>query len=175
MRDDHVAAAPMVRWPSPVAGWFADLRRVATYSPVLGRWTTLNDFFHLTDRPYETFRPEPDAYATPYLAQAVARRDAEPVSWLARHRRLRARLDSTRAIQAFARSITAAAGKPIESEGPAETGSAAAIEEHIELRRPAEADARSRPVRAGLVVRPDRTDRRAVGGRDRRNRAAVTW
>ncbi len=28
--------------------------------PVLGRWTTLNDFFHLTDRPYETFRPEPD-------------------------------------------------------------------------------------------------------------------
>ena len=80
MRDDHVAAVPMVRWPSPVAPWFDDLRRVATYSPVLGRWTTLNDFFHLTDRPYETFRPDPDAYATPYLAQAVARRDAEPIS-----------------------------------------------------------------------------------------------
>ena len=72
MRDDHVAAVPLVHWPTPVAPWYQDLRRVATYSPVLGRWTTLNDFFHLTDRPYETFRPEPDTYATPYLAQSVA-------------------------------------------------------------------------------------------------------
>jgi alpha-mannosidase len=141
MRDDHVAAVPMVRWPSPVAGWFADLRRVATYSPVLGRWTTLNDFFHLTDRPYETFRPDPDAYATPYLAQAVARRDAEPVSWLARHRRLRGRLDATRAIHAFARAIASAAAGAISApEVSAEVPSSEAIEEHVELRRPEDAD-----------------------------------
>ena len=60
MKDDHVAALPLVHWPKPVAPWYLDLRRAAGYSPVLGRWTTLNDFFHLTDRPYETFRPEPD-------------------------------------------------------------------------------------------------------------------
>ena len=75
MKDDHVAALPLVHWPKPVAPWYLDLRRAASYSPVLGRWTTLNDFFHLTDRPYETFRPEPDKYQTPYLAQAVARRE----------------------------------------------------------------------------------------------------
>ena len=75
MKDDHVAALPLVHWPKPVAPWYLDLRRAAGYSPVLGRWTTLNDFFHLTDRPYETFRPEPDLYQTPYLAQAVARRE----------------------------------------------------------------------------------------------------
>ncbi len=92
MRDDHVAAVPVVHWPGLVASWYEDLRRVATYSPVLGRWTTLNDFFHLTDRPYEAFRPDPDAYATPYLAQAVAKRESEPVSRLARHHRLRARV-----------------------------------------------------------------------------------
>ena len=160
MRDDHVAAVPMVRWPSPVAGWFADLRRVATYSPVLGRWTTLNDFFHMTDRPYETFRPDPDGYATPYLAQAVARRDAEPVSWLARHRRLRARLDATRAVEALARAISSAATGTISApDGSADLPSTLAIEEHVELRRPDEANAdldRAGPAwsaaLAGLIV-----------------------
>ncbi len=142
MRDDHVAAVPVVRWPSPVAGWLADLRRVASYSPVLGRWTTLNDFFHLTDRPYETFRPDPDLYATPYLVQAAARRDPEPVSWLSRHRRLRARLDATLALQGFARAIASAASGAIASADlPVEDLSTATIEEHLELRRPDEATA----------------------------------
>lgn len=137
MRDDHIAALPVVRWPSPVSPWFADLRRVATYSPVLGRWTTLNDFFHLTDRPYEMFRPDPDTYATPYLTQAVARRDPEPVSWLPRHRRLRARLDAARMYEAMARAIACAAGR--EAAAPAELPATAAIEEHVELRRPEDA------------------------------------
>jgi alpha-mannosidase len=161
MRDDHVAAVPVVRWPSPVAPWFQDLRRVGTYSPVLGRWTTLNDFFHLTDRPYETFRPDPDAYATPYLAQAVARGDGEPISWLARHRRLRARLDATRVYQAFACAIAApAAGATGPAEGlPADLPSPESIEEHVELRRAEEADGeldRARPAWAaaltGLII-----------------------
>jgi alpha-mannosidase len=161
MRDDHVAVVPVVHWPSPVAPWFHDLRRAATYSPVLGRWTTLNDFFHLTDRPYETFRPDPDAYATPYLAQAVARGDVEPMSWLPRHRRLRARLDATRVYQAFACAIASpAAGAMRAPEGlPADLPSPEAIEEHIELRRPEEADRdldRAQPAWAaaltGLIV-----------------------
>ena len=75
MRNDHVATLPLVHWPTPVAMWYRDLRRGATYSPVLGRWVTLNDYFHLTDRPYETFRPDPDSYLSPYLAQAAASRD----------------------------------------------------------------------------------------------------
>jgi alpha-mannosidase len=142
MRDDHVAAIPFVRWPSPVAPWFTDLRRVATYSPVLARWTTLNDFFHLTDRPYETFRPEPDGYASPYLAQAAARGDAEPISWLARHRRLRARLDATRTLQAFGRAIaSSAAAEASTPQGlPADLAPIETIEEQVELRRPEDAE-----------------------------------
>ena len=53
MKNDHVATLALVHWPSPVASWYLDLRRSAGYSPVLGRWVTLNDYFHLTDRPYE--------------------------------------------------------------------------------------------------------------------------
>jgi alpha-mannosidase len=108
MKNDHVAALALVHWPSPVASWYLDLRRVATYSPVLGRWTTLNDFFHLSDRPYETFRPESDLYVTPYLQQAVAWRETEPVTRLTSHHRLRARLEAAWSLQAFAQAIGAA-------------------------------------------------------------------
>ena len=62
MKNDHVATLALLHWPLNVASWYIDLRRMATYSPVLGRCTTLSDYFHLTDRPYETFRPEPDSY-----------------------------------------------------------------------------------------------------------------
>ena len=108
MKNDHVAALPLAHWPRPVAPWYLDLRRVATYSPVLGRWTTLNDFFHLSDRPYETFRPESDQYVTPYLQQAVAKRESQPVTRLTRHHRLRARLDAAWTFQALAQAIAAA-------------------------------------------------------------------
>jgi alpha-mannosidase len=136
MRDDHVAAVPLVHWPNPVAPWYQDLRRVSTYSPVLGRWTTLNDFFHLTDRPYETFRPEPDSYTTPYLAQAVARREREPASRLARHHRLRARLDGARTIQALARALAPADGSPDRGiEVPGDVPTLEEIEERIETNR----------------------------------------
>ena len=109
MKNDHVAALPLVHWPAPVAPWYIDLRRAAPYSPVLGRWTTLNGFFHLTDRPYETFRPDADLYQSPYLAQAVSRREGEPIGRMARHHQLRARCEGARAIAALARAIASSA------------------------------------------------------------------
>ena len=105
MKDDHVATLPLAHWPSPVAGWYRDLRRVVSYSPVLARCVTLNDYFHLTDRPYETFSAEPDAYITPYLAQAVARRDPTPISRRAAHARLRTRLDALATVRALAEGL----------------------------------------------------------------------
>ncbi|MCA1686553.1 MAG: glycosyl hydrolase family 38, partial [Planctomycetia bacterium] len=132
MKDDHVATLPMVHWPSPVAGWFLDLRRVVGYSPVLARWVTLNDYFHLTDRPYETFSPGHDDYVTPYLAQAVARKDPQPVSRRAVHARLRARFDALSMLRATAEALGTA---PTLPEGPG----LAEIEADIETDRPVEA------------------------------------
>jgi len=117
MKDDHVAALPLVHWPRPVAPWYLDLRRAAGYSPVLGRWTTLNDFFHLTDRPYDTIRPEADNYQSPYLLQAAARRDPEPIGRLARHHRLRARIEAAGATRAVARAIAASAAQAAPDAG----------------------------------------------------------
>ena len=105
MKDDHVATLPLIHWPGQVAGWFKDFRRVAAYSSVIARFVTLNDFFHLTDRPYEVFGPEPDQYVTPYLAQAVAKKDPAPISSKAVHARLRARLDGLSALKAIAEGL----------------------------------------------------------------------
>ncbi len=106
MRTDTVATLPLVHWPKPVASWYLDLRRASTHSPVLGRWVTVNDYFQLTERPYETFRPELDEYVTPYLAQAAASREPRPISRYATHHRLRARLEAARWLRAIALGVT---------------------------------------------------------------------
>ncbi|OJW22557.1 MAG: glycosyl hydrolase family 38 [Planctomycetales bacterium 71-10] len=106
MRADTVATLPIVHWPSPVASWYLDLRRAATHSPVFGRWATVGDYFQLTDRPYETFRPEPDEYTSPYLAQAAMSREDDPVSRFATHHRLRARLESARWLRTLAKAVS---------------------------------------------------------------------
>ena len=118
MKNDHVAAVPLAHWPLPVAPWYIDLRRMASYSPVLGRFTTLNDFFHLTDRPYESIRPEPDAYVSPYLSQAAARKERDPISRLVRHHRSRARLAAAGTIHALERAIAATAVTPADGNPP---------------------------------------------------------
>ncbi|MGC8642850.1 MAG: glycosyl hydrolase family 38, partial [Isosphaeraceae bacterium] len=139
MKNDHVATLPLVHWPAPVASWYVDLRRGATYSPVLARWVTLNDYFHLTDRPYETFRPDPDSYLSPYLAQAVSRRETCPISRLARHHRLRARFEALQFARATALVIsTAETGSPDTSS---QDDSHTNIEEWIETGRHDEAAA----------------------------------
>ncbi|WP_406700963.1 glycosyl hydrolase family 38 [Singulisphaera sp. Ch08] len=112
MKDDHVATLPLVHWPNPVAPWYIDLRRVSAFSPVLARWVTLNDYFHLTDRPFESFRPEHDDYVTPYLSQAVARRDDRPISRKAVHARLRARLEALNATRALGRAVLGLGNPP---------------------------------------------------------------
>jgi alpha-mannosidase len=140
MRNDHIGVIPLVHWPKPVAPWFLDLRRTGSFSPVLGRWTTLNDFFHLTDRPYESLRPEPDQYQTPYLAQAVAKRESSPIGHLVRHHILRARYDAIRSIQALARAITlSSAGKVTDSSMTIEEPSFDEAESLIEMSRHDEA------------------------------------
>jgi alpha-mannosidase len=151
MKDDHVATIALVHWPETVAPWYLDLRRVAGYSPVLARFVTLNDYFHLTDRPFENFRPESDAYVTPYLAQAIARNDPAPISRRATHARLRARFEALTATRALARSLLPDERLP----GPGDL-SPSSLEEAIETGRFEEAHGtldRQEPIWAGALSR----------------------
>lgn len=150
MRDDHVATLPMARWPSPTATWFEDLRRVGRYSPVLSRWVTLNDYFHLTDRPYESFRTEVDDYITPYLDQATARGDLTPISGRAARLRLRSRFEAVGWMKAVASSLSS--DLPELPEG---TPDASALEAAIEVGPIALAEAALagiEPIWAGAVA-----------------------
>jgi alpha-mannosidase len=106
MKDDYTAGLIVVHWSGRVAPWYADLRRVLSFSPVLMRASTVNDFFHHTDRPFESFRVTPDEYVNPYLDQAVRRNDPAPISARADHARLRARLDAVEATRALASALS---------------------------------------------------------------------
>ncbi len=116
MRDDHVATLALVHWPDQAAPWYFDLRRIAGYSPVLGRWSTLSDYFHLTDRPFDTMRHKADEYLNPYLDQAIAASDAEPITRRTRHYRLRARLDALQSLRALATALTFSGPPPLVDE-----------------------------------------------------------
>ena len=105
MKDDFTATIPVVHWAGKIAGWFADLRKALSYSPVLMRQTTVNDFFHLTDRPFDTFKVGADEYITPYLDQAIRRSDPAPLSGRVEHTRLRARFDGISAMKALAQAL----------------------------------------------------------------------
>jgi alpha-mannosidase len=121
MKEDHVATIPLAHWPDEAAGWYEDLRRVERYSPVFGRWTTAADYFHLSDRPWDTLRPAVDDYQSPYLAQAVRRGAHRPVSHLIQYARLRGQFDTLVWIDALVRVLEriSAAAAPSTSETPA--------------------------------------------------------
>lgn len=112
MKDDQVATVALAHWPVPVAGWYEDLRRSAAYSPVLMRWTTLGDYFHVTDRPFEILRPGLDQYVSPYLDQAVRRGEMEPVGGLVAHARWRHRLDAVTSLQALGDALSGSLPAP---------------------------------------------------------------
>ena len=82
MDSDHVATLALAHWPSAVSPWYDDLRRIARLSPVLGKFMLLDDYFSHTDMPGRLARFEPDEYRTPYLKQAIVRRQSDPISQL---------------------------------------------------------------------------------------------
>jgi alpha-mannosidase len=131
MKDDFTATLPAIHWAGRVSGWYADLRRMHAYSSVLMRQTTVNDFFHMTDRPFDTFANSNDEYVTPYLDQAVRKGDLAPVSSRAEHARLRSRFDAIQALQAMAMGL----GQEPETGAPA----LSEVEQAIELGRRDEA------------------------------------
>jgi alpha-mannosidase len=79
MQQDHVAAVLFARWPEVKAPWFEDFRRMHRYSPILGRFVTMHEFFERTDSPGRISKFEEKEYLSPYLIQAVARQEPDPI------------------------------------------------------------------------------------------------
>jgi alpha-mannosidase len=99
MDNDHVATVVFAHWPGAASVWYDELRRVARLSPVLGKFTLLDDYFAHTDMPGRLSKFEPDQYRTPYLKQAIQRRQSDAISAFVREHR-------TAADQAAAQTVT---------------------------------------------------------------------
>jgi alpha-mannosidase len=127
MKDDHIATIVLVHWPDRVANWYNDLIRIGKYSSVLARLVTLTDYFHLTDRPYESIRPRLDDYRAPYLAQACSAGAIDPIGRRVRKAKLRARLDALEFVSAVASALSAPRAELEESDPDPQT-----IEDRLE-------------------------------------------
>ncbi len=87
MDHDHVATIGLAHWPSQSSIFYDDLRRVAGYAPVLGKFVTLDHYFANTDPAGGYSRNTPDEYRSPYLQQAVSQKEVDPLSRWARYHR----------------------------------------------------------------------------------------
>jgi len=83
MDNDHVATLLFAHWPGAVNPWHDVLRRITRLSPVLGKFVLLDDYFSHTDMPGRLSKFGPDEYRSPYLKQAIVRRQANALSSIA--------------------------------------------------------------------------------------------
>jgi alpha-mannosidase len=96
---DHVATMVFAHWPGQSCTWYRDLRRICSFSPVMGRFVTLEEYFEQTDSAGRLSRHSPDQYRAPYLKQAVIRRQEDPISLVADEHRAQAHKQSHAALQ----------------------------------------------------------------------------
>ncbi|HND52949.1 MAG TPA: hypothetical protein PLV92_11150, partial [Pirellulaceae bacterium] len=107
MDSDHVATLMLAHWPGQASPWLDVLRRVAKYSPAMGRFVSFEKYFRDTDPPGQIDRFEVDQYRSPYLKQAIIRRQVDPISSSVRYWRRRALLES---LTAYDTLLTLAGG-----------------------------------------------------------------
>jgi len=116
MESDQVAALILARWPDSKSEFFADLRRVNAYAPVLGRFVTFNEFFlHADEHGGGGWGGHSDTldYLSPFFVQAVARRETRPISRFVQHTLRCARFEAA-AWQA--NMASALMGQPVDDE-----------------------------------------------------------
>jgi len=85
MESDNVAALALARWPETKCPFFEDLRRMQKYAPVLGRFVTFEEYFLQTDDHGGGWNHDSKEYLSPFFVQAVARREARPITRFRNH------------------------------------------------------------------------------------------
>lgn len=112
MDADHVATLMLAHWPGQCSIWHDDLRRIARYSNALGRFVTLDKYFQETDAPGQTDRFDASQYRSPYLKQAIIRKQLDPLSAVARYWKRRGQLES---LEGLLMLTAAASNRPLDA------------------------------------------------------------
>ena len=106
---DNQPTVIFAHWPGNTSPWYEDIHRARRYTTVLGSFLTLPDYFERTGMSGHQTTPKADEYRSPYLKQAVAAGQADPISrWV----RYSARRTAAEAAQSIATLATLAGGKP---------------------------------------------------------------
>ena len=108
MDADHVATICLAHWPGQASPWLDDLRRIARHTSALGKFVTLDQYFSDTAQPGQLDRFEADRYRSPYLKQAIIRKQPDPLSSTAREWQ---RETQTATVQALDTLATLVGGK----------------------------------------------------------------
>ncbi len=88
MDHDYLATLCLAHWPGQGKPWLDDLRRAASYGPLLGKFAQLKDYLEAIDTYGHLARHEADEYRVPYLEQEAATGKADPISRHVRRERL---------------------------------------------------------------------------------------
>jgi alpha-mannosidase len=82
---DHAATVVFAHWPGRASPWYEDVQRIAAHGRVLGNFATLSDYLSNTGYSSQVTKHEADAYHSPYLRQAVATGQLDPISRYVRY------------------------------------------------------------------------------------------
>jgi alpha-mannosidase len=127
MQQDQTAAVIWARWPEVRSPFWQDFERIQKYGPVLGRFVTFHHFFEQTDDPGRQSRFEETEYLSPFLIQAVAAQERDPIGRFQKHFQRRARFDAGATLDGLA---------SILREEPIGTSGSSQLEERIESAGP---------------------------------------
>ena len=103
---DHVATVCLAHWPGQASMWREDLRRIARYVPVLGKFVTLPIYFQNAEHVGHGERFEMDRYRCPYLRQAVKQGRPNPISVWVNYNRCSAGQGAVQAYNVFEALLT---------------------------------------------------------------------
>jgi len=98
---DHIATVVFAHWPGQSCCWYEDLQRIAKHTTVIGEFCTIETYFTRTGMAGQSVKHKPDAYRSPYLTQAVAARQPDPISRWTRHYAARSDAAALRALRAI--------------------------------------------------------------------------
>ncbi len=129
MDSDHVATLCLAHWPGQASPWLEDLRRISKYCSALGKFVTIDEYFAKTDLPAHLDRYEADRYKSPYLKQAVIRKQDDAISTSTRYWQRQYTARSLESIQSLAALVT---GKPVGTSSTELVAAALATEASAE-------------------------------------------
>ncbi len=109
---DFVATLALVHRGKQACPWYEDWLELARLAPVLGRWTTLSNYFNEVLSGEQASMSSADEVQADYLNERAEGHVQQPVSWFPRQARLRRQVDTLWTLAALHRGLAGKIDQP---------------------------------------------------------------